>query len=449
MKINLKQQFSAQIQKFLGTNLSDKPFIVRKGYQFLRVFYAVARDTTDGQFSLRAMSLVYTTLITLVPLIALSFSVLKGLGIHNQIEPMLKQLLSGLGRQQSAEITEKIVSFVDNIEVGVLGVVGLALLIYSVIALMQKIEWAFNAIWRVGKGRSMARRISDYLTVLFVGPLAIFLSTSATSMVRHSPTFENLEDTILLAPLVPFIGWLIPWLVLTIGFMFLYILIPNTKVNVYPAFIGGLFAALIWKVMGFVFALFVASATGYVAIYAAFATLILFMIWVYVGWLVVLIGCNIAFYVQNPKFIRKVRSSFVLSPKLIQAYGLGCIYYIGCAHHEQGAPEYTTEDLANKLNAPVIAIEKILETLKNCNLVLSNEEATQTWHPAVSYNTTNLQSVFDALEQYGHEDDTNPQKANCPESVSALIGKIEDKKKKFFGEKTIEEALKIKPEKKG
>ncbi len=444
----LKQKLQKQIQHFLSINLSEKNFFVRKGYQSLRVFYAIARDVSDGQFSLRAMSLVYTTLITLVPLIALSFSVLKGLGIHNQIEPMLSQLLSGLGRQQSAEITEKIVSFVDNIEVGVLGVVGLALLIYSVIALMQKIEWAFNAIWRVGTGRSMARRISDYLTVLFVGPLAIFLSTSATSMVRHSPIFTKLEGTSFIAPFVPLMGWLVPWLVLTIGFMFLYIFIPNTRVRAYPAFIGGLFAALIWKFMGFAFAVFVANATGYVAIYAAFATLILFMIWVYVGWLVVLIGCNIAFYVQNPKFIKKTRTSFILSPRLIQAYGLGCIYYIGSAHHEQGAPEYTTEDLADKLNAPVIAIEKILETLKKCNLVLSAEGRSQTWHPAVSYNTTKLQAVLDALEEYGQDEDAKTQKVNCPDSVATLMGKMEDKNKKLFGDKTIEEALKIKPKNK-
>lgn len=448
MKENLKQDISARLQKFLNINLSEKPFFVRKGYQSLRVFYAVVRDAVDGQFSLRAMSLVYTTLITLVPLIALSFSVLKGLGVHNQIEPMLEQMLSGLGPAQSAEITEKIVSFVDNIEVGVLGVVGLALLIYSVIALMQKIEWAFNAIWRVGQGRSLARRISDYLTVLFVGPLAIFLSTSATTMVRHSSVFENLGNMALLAPIASFVGWIIPWLVLTIGFMFLYILIPNTKVRVYPAFIGGLFAALIWKFMGWVFALFVKGATGYVAIYAAFATLILFMIWIYVGWLVVLIGCNIAFYVQNPKFIRKVRSSYVLSPNLIYAYGLGCIYHIGCAHQKQGSPEYTTEDLAGKLNAPVIAIEKILETLKGSKLIISNDDGAQTWHPGVSFNTTKLQAVFDALENYGHDDTIKPQKANCPDAVATLMGGINRKKEKFFGEKTIEEALKIRSHKK-
>lgn len=418
--------------------------MVQKFYQSLRVLYAVARDITDGQFSLRAMSLVYTTLITLVPLLALSFSVLKGLGIHNQIEPALNQMLSGLGRTQSAEITGKIVSFVDNIEVGVLGAAGLALLIYSVIALMQKIEWAFNTIWRVGKGRSVARRISDYLTVLFIGPLAIFLSTSTTALVKHSSTFEALEQTTILAPLIPIVGLIVPWVVLATGFMFLYILIPNTKVHVYSAFTGGLFAALIWKFMGFAFALFVANATGYVAIYAAFATLILFMLWVYVGWLVVLIGCNIAFYVQNPKFIRKIRTSLTLSPKLIQAYGLGCIYYIGHSHHDITAPKFTTETLSRKLDAPVIAIEKILEALKRHKLVINNTENLQTWYPAVCYSTVRLQEVFDALDKYGQEEEgLRPPKASCPQPINTLITKIESQRSKLFGQKTIESALKI------
>ena len=124
-----------------------------------RVLYVLVKELMGGQLNLRAMSLVYTTLLSMVPLLAVSFSVLKGFGVHNRIEPLLYNLLLPLG-PNGVEITEKIIGFVENVKVGVLGSVGFALLIYTVIALMQKIESAFNYVWRIDHLRSMSQRSS-------------------------------------------------------------------------------------------------------------------------------------------------------------------------------------------------------------------------------------------------------------------------------------------------
>ena len=135
--------------------------------QVVRFFYVMGRDIADGQLNLRAMSLVFTTLLSLVPLLAISFSVLKGFGIHNEIEPILMNLLSPLG-EKGSEIALRIIEFVENIKVGVLGSVGLGLLVYTVMSLMQKIERAFNFAWRVNTPRSFSQRFSGYLSVLMV-----------------------------------------------------------------------------------------------------------------------------------------------------------------------------------------------------------------------------------------------------------------------------------------
>jgi membrane protein len=134
----------------------------------LRVGHMLLRELIGGQLNLRAMSLVYTTLLSIVPLLAVSFSVLKGFGVHNQIEPLLYNFLEPLG-PQGAEITEKTIYFVENVKVGVLGSIGFAMLIYTVIALVQKIEAAFNFVWQIDHLRPLSQRISSYLSVILLG----------------------------------------------------------------------------------------------------------------------------------------------------------------------------------------------------------------------------------------------------------------------------------------
>jgi len=138
--MKLLTQITRRSNDFLwGEDRGAASALRRRLVQALRMVYAVGRDLAEGQLTLRAMSLVYTTLLSLVPLLALSFSVLKGFGVHNQVRPTLLALLAPLG-EKGVEITEQVIGFVDNIKVGVLGALGLGLLVYTVITLLQKIE---------------------------------------------------------------------------------------------------------------------------------------------------------------------------------------------------------------------------------------------------------------------------------------------------------------------
>jgi membrane protein len=169
--------------------------------RYLRIGHAVIRELAAGQLTLRAMSLVYTTLLSLVPLLAVSFSVLKGLGVHNQFEPVLQNLLAPMG-EQGAEVTARVLEFVENIRAGVLGSLGLGFLIYVVVSMIQKIEGAFNYTWHVSANRSLSQRFSNYLSVILVGPVLIVSALGLTASISHDATVTRLVDMLVLGPLI-------------------------------------------------------------------------------------------------------------------------------------------------------------------------------------------------------------------------------------------------------
>jgi membrane protein len=438
---NWRERLKALKNGFMDADLARMSWPQRLGLNTARIVYALIRDLRQGQLSLRAMSLVYTTLITLVPLLAISFSVLKGFGVHNRVEPFVKRMLEGLGPEKADEVSNRIISFVDNIEVGVLGAVGLGLLIYIVINLMQKIEAAFNDIWRVGRSRTMAQRFSDYLSVLLVGPLLIFLSAGITASVRNSDMVEYIADIGLLGPAFDWLGFLVPWLILALAFSFIFVFMPNTKVRLGPALIGGIIAALIWKFMGWVFSSFIASSASYVAIYAAFATLIVFMIWLYLSWLVILIGATIAFYVQNPRYVRVGREPPVLSSRMHTGLGLGALALIANAHYHR-TPQWNLEGLTRYFNVPVAVMQKVMEPLVSGGIVLVNRED-DSYHPACPFERTTIAEVLDCLEHYGETPGLNLDKLPLPQSAAQCLQTIRDSRAAIPGEYTIYQALLI------
>ncbi len=428
-----------RINQFLEKDLRNETYPIRASVHTLRVLYAVFRDLSDGQFSLRAMSLVYITLVTFVPLLALSFSVLKGFGVHNQIEPTLHHLFQGLGPEKSEEIVKNIIIFVDNIKVGVLGVVGLAVLIYAVLMLMQRVESALNYIWRVND-RHMARRFSDYLTVLMVGPLLLFISSGLTTTIRHSSFVKELEESGVLGAAFDIPAVILPWAILSIAFTFVYTFMPNTKVKLFPALVGGFFAGLIWKVMGFAFSLFIANSASYVAIYAAFATMIIFMIWIYLSWLVVLIGANISFYAQNLYAVKISREPLTLSPRFRLALGLGILTLVA-EHYYKQKEAWTVHSLSKHFHLPLLAVEDVLKALEEGGILLLESKKPGAYFPACPLDRTPLSKVLDAMEHYGEQGAFKTKDLELPKSAQKTIETLEAHRLKKEGHKTIAQAL--------
>ena len=227
------------------------------------------------------------------------FSVLKAFGVHQQIEPVLAQALEPLG-PNGQEITGKIIGFVDNLKIGVLGIVGVAGLFYTTYSLIDKIEEAFNAIWLVREGRSWGRKFADYLSAVLVGPLLVVTAFGLLASVHSNTLVQRVLEIQPFGYLMLLAGRLLPFVILSGLFTFLYKFIPHTQVRFDSALVGGITAAVLWGIAGEAFAMFVAQSAQYSAIYSGFAVLVLFLLWLYVGWLIVLIGAQFSFFHQYP-----------------------------------------------------------------------------------------------------------------------------------------------------
>ena len=361
MKIRLQELATQLLSYVWDDDLSGLRGIRRALVFVLRVSHMLLRELMGGQLNLRAMSLVYTTLLSIVPLLAVSFSVLKGFGVHNKIEPMLYNFLAPLG-PKAAPITENIIGFVDNVKVGVLGSVGFALLIYTVIALLQKIEAAFNFVWQIDHLRPMSQRFSNYLSVILIGPVLVFSAVGFTATVLNTGIAQQLAAVEPFGTLMLFGGELVPYLLVCMAFTLIYIFIPNTRVNFQAALVGGVIAGVLWKTIGWGFAAFIASSSKYAAIYSSFAILILLLIWLYISWLVLLVGSQIAFYVQHPKYMTLHRVAFVFSNRLRERLALQIMYMVGY-NYCHNRPPWDLLQLIDNLELPDEPVHRTLRVL--------------------------------------------------------------------------------------
>ncbi len=360
-----------------------------------RIVAAVGKDLATGQLSLRATSLVYTTLLALVPLLALAFAMFKAFGVHNQLEPALISLLEPLG-EKGVELAQQLVQFVENIGVGVLGAVGLAMLMYTVVSTIQKIEGAFNFIWRVSTLRPLLQRISGYLSVVLLGPLLVFVAMSVTATVMNHAVVKELLTMAPLGGLYYVFGKLLPWLLVSGAFTVTYLIIPNTRVRVSSALVGGAVAGLLWQVSSWGFTAFVVGSTKYTAIYSSFAIVILFLIWLFISWLVLLLGASIVFYHQNPAATHPAAK--VLRPRSRLALALEIMRHVGLAHLGE-TPLCTRQSIAMALQLPPEQMDDIVNQLTKGGLLLSSDEDPPHLLPARSPEMITLKDIFDAVSE--------------------------------------------------
>ncbi len=385
----------SQLNRRLWTSDTGLPAWQSKVIGAGQIVYAVVRDLLEGQLSLRAMSLVYTTILSLVPLLAVSFSVLKGFGAHNRIEPMLLDLLAPLG-ERGIEITNRIIEFVENVKVAVLGSVGVALLFYTVFSLVQKIENAFNFSWRVKETRSMGQRFTGYFSVIMIGPVLVLASLGITASIESAAIVEQLSRIEPFGTLIKTASRIIPYLLVIGVFAFLYLFIPNTQVDIASAFVGALVAGGLWETVGWAFAAFVADAPNYMAIYSAFATLIVFMIWLYLSWLILLVGCGIAFYHQHPECRVSGREATHLSNRLRERTALHILVLIGRRQY-QGAAHWSVPELAKSLKVPVDQVQTVIAVLQAGGLIEQTSASPVTYLPSLPLEQMTIRRVIDTV----------------------------------------------------
>ena len=340
--------------------------------RFLRYPAAITRDWLTGEINIWAMSLAYTTLLSLVPLLVFSFSILKGLGARGDLRYILHEFFRPMGGA-ATQLTESVMQFVTNMRGDVLGTIGLAFLVYTVITTIQKVEASFNFVWRVERPRSFARRITEYLSVMIIGPILLAVALGLLGSAEQSPFALWLNALPPLALTMAALGQIVPYVIVTIAFTFMYVFVPNTRVEFRAALIGGVAAGIIWALVGRVFTEVIVYSSHMMAVYTGFAIVLTTLIWVYLSWLILLIGAQLAFYVQCPQYLRHGQKTIELTGSAREQAGLSVMYMIG-RDFAAGSTYWTSNGLAAQLDIPSTALAPVLARLERGGLIVATEK---------------------------------------------------------------------------
>jgi membrane protein len=401
----------------------------------LRYLYAMLRDFFSGQLTMRAMSLVYTTLLSVVPLLAFSFAMLKGFGVFNQLEPYLANLLEPLGAH-GEQITAQILALVDNVRGSVLGGLGLAFFLYTAISMVQKVEESFNYVWYVSKPRSFSRRFTEYLIVLLVGPLVMVTAIGMITTIQSNTVVQYILNNEALGPLFVLGGKSVPYLLISGVFTFLYVFMPNTKVNFKSALVGGVIGGFIWAAMGVIFTNFILYATRTLQVYAGFAVAITTLIWLYLNWLILLIGAQVAFYHQRPAFLRTGRQEPRLSNSMRERLALDIMFLVG---HAFRTPDRTisSAELSGKLRIPSIALVPVTAALESAGLLMSTEN--EELLPGREMARIKLKDILDVVRAKGETGSL--EEPSWSDAIDALCTNLDTAVDQTVAERSLSDLL--------
>jgi membrane protein len=311
---------------------------------------------------------------------------------------MLFKLLEPMG-DQGAEITQQVIGLVDNVKGGVLGGISLAFFIYTAISMVQKVEESFNYVWYVAKRRNLARRLTEYMIVLLIGPVVIVIALGMIASLRSNTIIQFLLGLEFLGPVFLATGKMTPYLLVTGVFTFVYMYMPNTRVRFLSALVGGFAGGSIWATISAVFASFVVYATSRQLIYSGFAVAITTLIWLYLNWLILLIGAQLAFYHQNPAFLRIGRREPRLSNAMRERLALNIMLLVGRAFRDGDTGRVTVATLARKLRIPSITLTPVIAGLEAHGLLTSTEN--EDLVPGREMSRMRLRDILAVVRDFG------------------------------------------------
>jgi len=403
--------------------------------RLLRYPYAILRDLSRGQINLYAMGLVYATLLSLVPLLAFAFAILKAFGAHRDLEPIIFEFFKPVGAS-APELTHRVMEFADRVSTGIVGSLGLALLLWTLLGTIKKVEDGFNFVWRVEQARSFARRVTEYIALLIVGPVVVVsfiglshraLDSATAGFGRYMPFWDRITGVAL---------ELSPYVMVTAIFTAVYMFVPNTRVKWQSALVGGVCAGFLWAAVGNIFTALVVASTRLTIVYAGFAIIVAALLWTYFGWLILLIGAQLSFYVQHPNYLRLGLTELRLSAVQREQLTLKVMFLIGSAYKD-GKTRWSVDGLAHELGMPGIAISRIVNALESARLLTLTDD--EHLLPARDLGQISVQEILDIArnEKAGQ---VTPRNLKLP-AVDALSAKVDEAWRKSCGDMTLRDLL--------
>ena len=415
MKTFLKQNIRDLISRvisFIRTDiwrirLDDLPFGKSFLIRQLRIIILAIRGYDEDKCFVRASSLTFYTLLSIVPVVAMFFGVAKGFGFEKVLERRLYENFPG-----QEEILVKVVNFAHSLlqetQGGIIAGIGMAVLFWSVLKVLNNIERSFNEIWEIKTGRSWGRKFSDYLSIMLISPIFIIMSGSVTVFITTE--VEQITQRIaligMLSPLIFFMLKLLPYILVWMLFTFLYILMPNTKVNFKAGLVGGIVAGTLYQIAQFAYIGFQIGAARYSAIYGSFAALPLFLMWLQISWWIVLFGAELSFANQNVDTYEYEPDCLNISPGFKKLLTLQVTHLL-IKNFSNGEKPLTYSQISNHLNMPVRLVHQIIFDLIESGLVSETRTKADkefAYQPARDINKMTIQYVLEALDQSGTDD---------------------------------------------
>lgn len=412
-------------------DVTDLPGLKKAAVKLSRLLVLAARGFHHHRALMQAAALTYYTILSIVPVLAVSFALARGLGAYEDlrtrtIEPFLDRFLSSQGETVAAreadeipvigpiEVTdtgeavggpadvrnaaERLLELVDETKPLALGLPGLALFLYSVIKLMSAVERSLNEVWGIRRGRSWARRISDYVAIVVITPILLLIGTAGMAAVRAVQKVPTLVggNEIDISHLVGFVLQGVPFFTFFVGLTFAYLALPNTRVHLRSAMIGGAVAALAWLVSQYVFIDLQVGIAKYNALYAGFAAFPIFLVWTFLSWAIFLTGAELCYAHQSVPMFTSIARMGTVDQELAESLALRISGRVADAFL-RGAPARDAADLASELGISPRAVNQVLERLVGHGILARTTDDEDRYLPARDPDAIHVLDVLKAM----------------------------------------------------
>jgi membrane protein len=389
----------------------------------LRILLLSFRGLNKDKCPLSASALTFYSVLSIVPVFAMTFGIAKGFGFQKLLE---KQLLEKFQGQE--EVMNRVVAFaqslLENTKGGIIAGIGIVFLLWTVIKLFSIIERSFNDIWGIKKSRTYGRKFSDYLSIMLVSPILFILSSSVTVFITTQITVISQKVALIgmFSPVIFIMLKVIPYGLIWILFTFMYILMPNTKVNFSSGLIAGVIAGTIYQIAQWAYITFQVGMARYNAIYGSFAALPLFLIWIQLSWMVVLFGAEISFAYQYANTYDFEPDRRFISPAFKKLLSLQISRLIISKFLKAESP-LSAIDISKTLEIPIRLTQQILDELVEAGILSDTEDKKnkeRSYQPARDINTITISAVIKALDQKGVDNIPIAQTAELSHLSEAL-----------------------------
>lgn len=363
----------------------------------LRIFSLAVKGFNDDQCLTKASALTFYTLFSVVPILALVFAIAKGFGFDKNLQSQIAANYS-----TNADVLKKAFDYADHLlattKGGIIAGFGVVLLLWSVMKLLVSIEQNFNEIWEIKRGRTWIRKVTDYLTIMLVSPLFLFISGSLTIALQTKVGGLHMLGIVG----VIFLKFT-AYALVTGVFTFLFLVLPNTKVNFKSAFVAAIFSTVFFQLLQWAYIKFQIGANSLNAIYGGFAALPLFLIWIQYSWYIVLFGAELAFANQNVEHYELDTEIKNLSVRYKKVIAL-MIANLVTKRFYDGEKPLNAFEIAGKLDLPTRLARSIVNDFVETGIfveVKSQNLKEVVYQPGVTESKLTVKYLFDRLERKG------------------------------------------------